>query len=164
MWGNSVCMRLSKRAFSEKQEKIIAKELGGKVTPNSGGLRTVSSWKGDINTDTEKLECKITNSNKYTLKFSDLSKIRSYAIKYNRDPVFLFEFASGEYKDKYVCLFESNSCEPLTQKSLLFSSDDLFKRQKLNTLVYQFKYTDKGIDRGISVYTYRHYLTIRNNQ
>lgn len=163
MQGNSVCMKLSKRAFSEKQEKSIAKELGGKTIPNSGGLRTVSSWKGDINTDTEKLECKITNSNKYTLKFSDLSKIRSYALKYGRDPVFLFEFASGEYRDKYVCLFEHNNCETLNKKSLLFSAEELFKLQKTGSLLYRFKYADNGIDRGISIYTYRHYLTIRNN-
>ena len=51
----------STRYFSSKQEKQVAKELGGKRTANSGATRFV---KGDILLDDWCLECKTCTTEK----------------------------------------------------------------------------------------------------
>lgn len=43
------------RRASAKQEKVVAKQLGGKVQPNSGAT---DYYKGDVVTDSMLIECK----------------------------------------------------------------------------------------------------------
>lgn len=51
------------RFYSKKQETRVAKELGGKRTPNSGATPWV---KGDVLTDRFLIECKTATSEKQT--------------------------------------------------------------------------------------------------
>jgi len=95
-------MRKSTKKLSSLQEKKIAKEVEGVTIPASGGLQTSSNWKGDINTESEKFECKITERASYTIKFEDLLTLRTHAIKDGKDPVFIFEFKD---KERYVVSF-----------------------------------------------------------
>lgn len=150
-----------KKKMSLKQEKRIAKDVGGSLVPLSGALKTSASWKGDINTKDEKYECKVTTMGAYQLHFKDLSKIRTEAIKAGKEPVFIFEFLEGPYKAKYACIFEKNNCEPSKHKSIKFPAKFLYM-QTLNSLVYFFKYVDKKIERGVSVYKYEDYIKYRD--
>jgi hypothetical protein len=68
--------RIQKR--SRKQEKRVAKELGGQVQPGSG-----SSWraKSDVRAlGKVRVECKYTGASFYALKAIDISKIQEEAL------------------------------------------------------------------------------------
>jgi Holliday junction resolvase len=121
---------MSTRDFSSAQEKKLAEDLDGKLTPNSGGLRTSASWKSDLYTEEEKIEAKITKKDYYVLKFSDLEKLREYAAKHRgRTPVFIFEFFG---KEAYVVTFCTQFPENIevietTAKSIKLYREDLYK-------------------------------------
>ena len=156
-------MKPLNKEISEKQEKEIAKETGGVLIPLSGGLKNATaSWKGDVNTKLEKFECKVTRKDSYVLKFKDLIKLRSHAAKNGRQAVFLFEFLEGDYADKYVCLYEDNNEIVNESKSLLFKDKDLFEAQKSKSCLLKFKYRDTSSAKGISVYSFRTFMKMRN--
>ena len=150
---------MNKKKISERQEKKIAKQTNGRVVPLSGGLKTSAQWKGDVNTDYEKIECKVTTLSSYKLMFNDLNKIRSQALKYGREPVFLFEFINGA-KGKYVCLFEPNDEEVNENKSITFKAEELFKNREKEP-IYQCKYRDGEKERSVSIYSYETFLRRR---
>lgn len=97
---------------SQKQEKQLAKRLGGSVNSGSG-----NGWirKGDMRTDDELWELKITSAKSYSLKDADLVKHVEYALVDGRIPVFLVEFkpTGNSYviltKDDYLDLRERAS-------------------------------------------------------
>ena len=55
------------RSYSKKQEVAVAKNLGGRLTPNSGATPFI---KGDVITDDWLIECKTQTKNKdsFTIK------------------------------------------------------------------------------------------------
>lgn len=74
---------------SQRQEKALARKLGGSVNSGSG-----NGWirKGDVRTEKELWELKITSSKSYSLKDSELQKNIDQALIDGRIPVFLVEF------------------------------------------------------------------------
>lgn len=67
------------RFYSNKQEKRVAKELGGKKVANSGATRFN---KGDVTTDTWLIECKTKT------KPSDSITIRKEWLEKNKEEAF----------------------------------------------------------------------------
>lgn len=63
---------------SKVQEKRVAKELKGRVTPASGALDIA---KGDVKNNFFLVECKTTKNNFYTLSLATWIKIKKEAIK-----------------------------------------------------------------------------------
>lgn len=156
-------MKPLNKEISERQEKEIAKETGGVLIPLSGGLKNATaSWKGDVNTSLEKFECKVTRKDRYVVKFKDLIKLRSHAAKHNRKGVFLFEFLEGLYADKYVCLYEDNDESINEAKSITFYAKTLFEAQKEKTCLFKFKYRDTYSPKGVSIYSFRTFMKMRN--
>lgn len=99
-----------KRTKSEKQERGLAKRLGGKVTPGSGS----GSAKGDVHTRSdirgedgrvyeEMVEAKTTSKTQYTLKLRDLQKLEREAHARGKKPVFILRVND----DATITLFES---------------------------------------------------------
>lgn len=83
------------RKKSQKQEKTVAKNLNGRVTPASGAL-----WgaKGDVRTDVFLIECKTTGKSSYSLKASIWNKIRDEAIADGlRLPLMVISVAGNEF-------------------------------------------------------------------
>lgn len=74
---------------SQRQERSLAKQLGGSVNAGSG-----NGWvrKGDVRSDKELWECKITSSKSYSLKYEELRKVYEQALMDGRIPIFLVEF------------------------------------------------------------------------
>lgn len=74
---------------SQKQEKALARKLGGSVNSGSG-----NGWirKGDVRTEDELWELKITSSKSYALKDAELQKNIDQALIDGRIPVFVVEF------------------------------------------------------------------------
>ena len=66
------------RYFSDKQEKHVAKTLGGKQNVNSGATKWI---KGDVQIDDILIECKtvMTPKNSYTVKKDILQKLNNEA-------------------------------------------------------------------------------------
>lgn len=62
------------RFYSNKQEKQVAKELGGKQTPNSGAAHHAG---GDVKTQTFLIECKttITPKKSFSIKKDWIDKL-----------------------------------------------------------------------------------------
>lgn len=95
---------------SQRQERALARNLGGSVNSGSG-----NGWlrKGDVRTDDELWECKITDAKSYSLKDTELRKHVNYALVDGRIPVFMIEFkpTRNSYviltKDDYLALRES---------------------------------------------------------
>lgn len=89
------------KQVSAKQEKTIAKLLGGKQVPASGAL-----WgaKGDVSTKYFLLECKFTKGNYYTLTSNVWLKIDNEARQIGKIPVIYVEtpcysFCAISYND-----------------------------------------------------------------
>lgn len=94
---------------SQRQERGLAKSLGGMVNSGSG-----NGWvrKGDVRTPEELWELKITSAKSYSLKDAELTKHVNQALIDGRIPVFLVEFKSNGNKwvilsqDDYLTLRE----------------------------------------------------------
>ena len=65
---------MNTRKFSYKQEKKVAKQLGGRVQPNSGATPFL---KGDVISDNWLIECKtqLTSKNSMSIKREWLEKL-----------------------------------------------------------------------------------------
>lgn len=94
---------------SQRQERRLANKLGGSVNSGSG-----NGWlrKGDVRTDNELFELKITSAKSYSLKDAELEKNYNQALIDGRIPIFLVEFKSSGNswvvmsKDDYLTLRE----------------------------------------------------------
>ena len=94
---------------SQRQERALAREVLGSVNAGSG-----NGWvrKGDVRSDKELWECKITSAKSYSLKYEELRKVFEQAIVDGRIPIFMVEFMKqGESfvvltKDDYMELRE----------------------------------------------------------
>jgi len=77
---------------SQKQERTLARKLGGTVNSGSG-----NGWirKSDVRTEEELWELKITSAKSYSLKDAELEKNANQALVDGRMPVFLVEFKSS---------------------------------------------------------------------
>ncbi len=81
---------------SNKQEKRVAKEVGGKTVIASGSL-----WgsKGDVRADDYLIECKTTEKPYYVLSFDTWLKIEREAIKDGlRLPVMCIDTCNGKHR------------------------------------------------------------------
>lgn len=94
---------------SQRQERRLANKLGGTVNSGSG-----NGWirKGDVRTEQELFELKITSAKSYSLKDAELEKNSNQALIDGRIPIFLVEFKSSGNswvimsKDDYLTLRE----------------------------------------------------------
>jgi hypothetical protein len=74
---------------SQRQERALAREVLGSVNAGSG-----NGWvrKGDVRSERELWECKITSAKSFSLKYDDLRKVFEQAIVDGRIPIFMVEF------------------------------------------------------------------------
>lgn len=72
---------------SPKQERRLAKSLGGRTTPGSGS----GVIKGDVLTKGEMVEAKTTSKSQYTLKLLDLKKLENEAKMAGKRPLFILQ-------------------------------------------------------------------------
>lgn len=88
--------------LARRQERQGAVSYGGRLTPASGSRDA----KGDIETDTELIECKHTEWQSFSLKVADLLKAARNAILKNKRMVFEVEFTrpDGTRAIKFVVL------------------------------------------------------------
>ncbi len=159
------------RKLSNKQEKAIAKDLGGSVIPNSGGLKTAANWKSDVNTDYEKIEAKITSKKRYTIKFKDLLLNRKYALlDRGKIPLFMFEFLGDR---RYVITFchEERAKEAFIYfeskaSSFSVSVDDLYEWSCKGEPIVGIRIRDKseGVDRHIVIEDYVSWKSYRDGE
>jgi len=99
------------RWFSTKQEKAVAKEIGGKRTPNSGATPWV---KGDVIKDDWMLECKTSTAPKssFSIKKDWLEKNKEEAFSTGKSHSALcFDF--GDNGDRYYVIDEKTFKEVL---------------------------------------------------
>lgn len=97
---------------SQRQERRLAKELTGTVNSGSG-----NGWvrKGDVRTEYELFELKITDAKSYSLKDAELDKLTTQALVDGRLPIFMVQFKTtgNEWvimsKDDYLMLREEAS-------------------------------------------------------
>lgn len=88
------------RFYSNKQEKKVAKEMGGKQTPNSGATHFV---KGDVLTDQFLIECKTSTSEKQSFSIAKkwLEKNEEEAFAMGK-PYSALAFDYGDGKQHYI--------------------------------------------------------------
>lgn len=104
------------KTFSNKQEKMIAKVLGGKVTPASGARMEP----GDVKSDEWLAECKTHTEPGHTI-FFDINvwnKICNESMSSMRRPILIVDDGSQK-EDKTWCLVRSKDIN----KSHVFSFD-----------------------------------------
>ena len=78
----------STRRQADKQEKRVAKNLGARQTIASG---QTPIDKGDVRSDTVRVECKYTDKKSYSLKAEELQKIANQS-EGDQIPLFYVEF------------------------------------------------------------------------
>lgn len=87
---------MSTRDFSDRQEKYLAKLLGGKVTPNSGGTKFGA---GDVIAEPILIEAKTTTKEKqsFSVKKEWIEKIDEQAFSQGmNEGVVAFQFGPDE--------------------------------------------------------------------
>ena len=92
------------RYYSGKQEKSVAKSLGGKLTANSGATRFGA---GDVTTNKILIECKTTIEDKksFTIKKDWIEKNKEEAFAMNK-PYSTLVFNFGPTSDNYYVIDE----------------------------------------------------------
>ena len=96
----------STRYFSTKQEKKVAKDLGGRRTANSGA--TLFS-KGDVDLSDWLLECKTCTSEKqsFSIKREWLDKNEEEAFSMGKEhSALVFNFGESHYPKNYYIISE----------------------------------------------------------
>jgi len=73
------------RHRSQRQERRVAKEVRGTVTPNSGAT-PFGSKKGDVQTEGLLIEAKLTNKDRFTVTESLIRKVNREAYKAGKKP------------------------------------------------------------------------------
>lgn len=92
MTTNKKCTRY----YSNRQEKLVAKRLGGRQVANSGAPKFVA---GDVTTDKFLLECKTHTEFKksFTLKYEWFDKNKEEAFAMHKDySAIVIDFGDGE--------------------------------------------------------------------
>ncbi len=92
------------RWYSNRQEKSVAKAIGGRQTANSGAT---DFSKGDVTTDTWLIECKTATSEKqsFSIKREWLKKNREEAFSMGKDySALVFDF--GDNGERYYIVDE----------------------------------------------------------
>jgi len=91
---------------SQKQERRHASQYGGSVNSGSG-----NGWlrKGDVRTENELWELKITDAKSYSLKDAELQKNINHALLDGRIPIFLVQFKPTG--NRYVVMEENDYLE-----------------------------------------------------
>ena len=92
MTTNKKCTRY----YSNRQEKLVAKRLGGRQVANSGAPKFVA---GDITTDNFLLECKTHTEFKksFTLQYEWFDKNKEEAFAMHKDySAIVIDFGDGE--------------------------------------------------------------------
>ena len=82
-------LAVTTRQESDKQEKRLAKDLGGKPRPGSG---SVWGYRRDVVTPTILVEAKTTKTNKYNLSLKDLAHLKFQAYSDGKVPAYIVEF------------------------------------------------------------------------
>lgn len=92
---------MNTRQFSSKQEKYVAKKLGGRVQPNSGATPFM---KGDIVMDNWLLECKTQMSDKKSISIKKewLDKLEEERFAMRKDNMALVFNFGPEQQNYYV--------------------------------------------------------------
>ncbi len=103
-------MPIQNRKKSIREEDTIAEALSGRRQPASGAI-ACADLKGDVSTDAFLIESKITSTGRYTLKATELAKIKREAYKAGKDPMFVVNI-SGE---RWACI-EFSLLETLLHK------------------------------------------------
>lgn len=102
------------RFFSDKQEKAVAKALGGKQTANSGATDFI---KGDIHLSEWLIECKTTCSEKssFSIKKAWLEKNREEAFEMGKhNNALCFDF--GDNGTRYYVIDEKTFKQLIEQE------------------------------------------------
>lgn len=92
------------RYYSSRQEKLIAKKLGGKVVPNSGAIMFGA---GDVQLDNWLIEAKTKTSpsESMTIKKSWLEKNGEEAFAMGKEhSALIFDFGDTHYPQEYVVI------------------------------------------------------------
>lgn len=87
---------MNTRKYSSKQEKRVAKDVGGKISSNSGATRF---YKGDINLENMLIECKTKTSpsKSVSIKKEWLDKLKEERFAMGKSYSSLaFDFGDGE--------------------------------------------------------------------
>ena len=85
---------MNKKRISQKQEKSVAKQFGGKTTPASG-----AKWaqKADVRTNSFLVECKTTSKDYYSLTAKVWEKIEEEAIRdHGRVPLMVIDLNNSD--------------------------------------------------------------------
>ena len=93
---------------ARRQERRIADENGGRVTPQSGAGWSV---KNDVRTPTESWEAKTTTAAQFPLKAADLNTAWEHATVDRRRMVFEVEFAGFAGLQRWVVLARDDYVE-----------------------------------------------------
>lgn len=119
--------RQKQKKISNKQERDVAQELNLKTMPASGATRHGGADARSVGKI--RVECKYTDSDKYTLKLADLLKLRNQAIRGGlEEPIFQVWFRtvnSGKYA--IVPTVPTDECSlratKLSKQVVLYSGD-----------------------------------------
>jgi hypothetical protein len=88
-WWSEKSAKRRQNARSSRQERKIAREVGGKVQAGSGSSRRAP---GDVKSSDELIQVKYTDANSYRLTVGESRKVHDDALKHGREPAMIVDF------------------------------------------------------------------------
>lgn len=86
---------MNKLAKSQKQEKRVAKKIGGKTHARSGGM---PNWKNDVSNKYFLVECKRTDKKQIIIKYKDIERLCENAYLHtDKYPLLNIEIQDANY-------------------------------------------------------------------
>lgn len=148
---------------SQNQERKVAEELGGRPTPNSGGI---DGFKGDVSLEEYLIECKFTGRKAYSLPVAELNKASREAFEADKEPLMIIRIDKGVgslYLNQWFVIpenvFEDNFSDTdfemeeikVTSKSYLFGAVDINRISKKAALAEKDPLIRVKFYKGISL-------------
>jgi hypothetical protein len=157
-YDEALAQKFTQKKKSQKLEKSLARNLGGKTTPGSGAF---GFYKGDVTSDLWLAEHKYTDKSKYRLTLKTWQKIKNEAYDRNKLPLMEivinaeenplklivvslrdFQNATNATEDEFVALFFCAIAESQTAGINLLEPDI---RMQFETIRHTFEGKIPGI-------------------
>jgi hypothetical protein len=138
-------MTIRAKRISKQQEQRAADELGGRTQANSGATRLGGG--ADVRAPGVRLECKVTEKDYYSIRITDLEKLRVQAAKTVEQPVFQIAFRDKLGKlDRYAIVFGFDvAASDVPFLNVVFTSDKSIKLVQFEISLSLNKFRNKLI-------------------
>lgn len=127
------------KKISQKQEKAVAKEMGGRTQAASGATRMGGG--ADVRAPGYRIECKYTEKSVYGIKKSDLHKLKEQAARTLEQPVMQLAFVDTRgRRTEFAITKAGNTVAYLCKAKSFLVRKELLQKLLLTNVPFAFRF------------------------